>query len=260
MEYGYLAVEGLHDVECVGRLLRSFSLNRVVIHSKLDPYWKPLIPTRFPQDDNLVKRISVPTFFQSDKHSIAVHACSGLARLPTTFSGTFMLLQQSPPLAMGLIADADDHEEGAKGRFDDLIRALIPSAASLFPDQPGQVSSSTPKTGLFIFPNNRDNGTFEDLLLPCAEQVYPHQFHHLKNCLEQLPRDGLTAKELEEINKPAGLGKTIAGSIANIFKPGKSIQVSIQDNRWINEETIREVTGLNHLQRFLIDLLHLSTG
>ena len=43
-KYGYLVVEGPHDVEFVYRLLSPFGMSRVRLEKDLDPFFSPLIP------------------------------------------------------------------------------------------------------------------------------------------------------------------------------------------------------------------------
>ena len=67
MNYGYLVVEGPHDIEFVGCLLKKVhKLKRIVKNNELDPYWNLIIPKTFPPDGDLRKRMPVPAFFQND--------------------------------------------------------------------------------------------------------------------------------------------------------------------------------------------------
>jgi len=66
VKYGYLVVEGPHDIEFVGRLLKEVhKLKRIVKIDKLNSYWtdSPIIPKIFPPNGDLMKRMPVPAFF-----------------------------------------------------------------------------------------------------------------------------------------------------------------------------------------------------
>ena len=43
--------------------------------------------------------------------------------------------------------------------------------------------------------------------------------------------------DLIKFNSPSGKNKAIISSVANILRPAKALQVSIQDNKWISEKT-----------------------
>ena len=83
-KFGYLVVEGPHDVEFMYRLLSTHGLGRVKMMDALDPFFVPLVPRSFPPDDDLQKRVPVPLFSQSGTHSVAVHSAIGDSRLIQT--------------------------------------------------------------------------------------------------------------------------------------------------------------------------------
>ena len=52
------------------------------------------------------------------------------------------------------------------------------------------------------------------------------------------------------MKKPAGKKKAIVSIISSILKPGKALQVSIQDNRWVDEKTI-QLDSIKLVKKFL---------
>ena len=63
--YGYLVVEGPHDIEFAARLLREYGLRRITYKRYLEPFWEAVIPKIFPINDNLLKRVPVPVFLEN---------------------------------------------------------------------------------------------------------------------------------------------------------------------------------------------------
>jgi hypothetical protein len=57
----------------------------------------------------------------------------------------------------------------------------------------------------------------------------------------------------EEFRKPAGKNKAFISMIASILKPGKSLQVSLQDNQWINERML-SVESVQRVKIFLDEM------
>ena len=80
-KYCYLVVEGPHDVAFVGRFLKLAGMSAIRRFSELDSFWEPLIPRRFPPDDDLLKRVSVPFFFSGKFHSVAISTAKGDSRI-----------------------------------------------------------------------------------------------------------------------------------------------------------------------------------
>ena len=67
----------------------------------------------------------------------------------------------------------------------------------------------------------------------------------------------LMAEDLKELQKAAGDNKAIIGSIATILRPGRAVQASLQDNRWLSDATLM-LPRVRAVQEFLVDLLELK--
>ena len=110
-KYGYLVVEGPHDVEFVYRLLSPFGLKRVQWDKDLDSYMQPLVPRTFPHGGDLQKRVPVPLFLQSPTHAIAIHSAIGDTRLVETVEESAKLINFNSDFKLmtgvGIILDTD---------------------------------------------------------------------------------------------------------------------------------------------------------
>lgn len=236
VRYCYIVAEGHQDIEFLIRLLKSYGLKGVTLLSKLDSFWKPLVPTTFPIDDDLRKRVPVPVFLQNAELSVALHSANGITRLSNTIEESLALIPASQIFGIGLVLDADDIQTPQE-RFEELISKLSPLGLSV-PSVPGEVMKGSPRCGIFITPNNTESGTLEDILLKCAQVNYPDLLNLSNNYVSGIDPAQLTQSDLRELNKPAGKNKAVISSISSILKPGKALQVSIQDNRWIDEQTM----------------------
>ena len=76
------------------------------------------------------------------------------------------------------------------------------------------------------------------------------------NCVEPIVTQ-FQKNECGDFEKPAGRKKVSVGCIANVLRPGKSVQVSIQDNRWVTSETVT-LPNIVRFEQFLQDLLILN--
>lgn len=110
------------------------------------------------------------------------------------------------------------------------------------------------RCGVYILPDNKNEGTLENLLLECADVYY----QNLKNCaegfLKQIDFDQLHASELREFYKPSGHKKATVAAMGAVLKPGKSIQVSISDNRWL-QEAAEQLPRIHACRQFLSALI-----
>ena len=236
VRYCYIVGEGPQDIEFLICFLKYYGLKRVTLLSKLDSFWEPLVPKTFPIKDDLMKRVPVPVFLQNAELSVALHSAIGITRLSNTIEESLAIIPASDIFGIGIFLDADDVETPQE-RFDKLIAELSPLGLSL-PLTLGEVMKGSPRCGIFIAPNNSDSGTLEDLLLECAKLNYPNLLSMSTNYVSGIDTNQLTNNDLKELNKAAGKNKALISSISSILRPGKALQVSIQDNRWIDEKTM----------------------
>lgn len=235
-KFGYLVVEGPHDVEFTYRLLSPFGLERVQLEETLDGFFAPLIPRKYPPDGDLQKRMPIPLFLQSETHAIAIHSAIGDSRLVATVEENASLLNLAAVTGIGVLLDSDKAIPAAE-RYADIKKSLAEKGFTL-DDQPGAVSQDSPKLGAFVLPDNAATGTLEDLLIDSAQQVYPGLLESAITHVDAVENFGLLASELKEFKKPAGKNKALIGTMASILRPGKAIQVSIQDNRWLRNDAL----------------------
>ncbi|WP_322907378.1 DUF3226 domain-containing protein [Paenibacillus sp. SGZ-1009] len=245
-------VEGPHDIEVVGRILKFYGLDRVKHIDDLQSYWQDVIPNKFPHQGNLLARVPIPIFFQNDHYSIAIHSAGGISKIPKLLRLTLLniLSKENEFLnSIGVIIDADTLD--AVQSFSKILPGLI-DAHEHFAEltSPGQVKHTAPNIGVHIFPDNIHKGTLEDMLLQAAEVVYSDILNSATNYVDHTHdiykhKWGITDRS-----------KIIVGCIANILKPGKANQVSIQDNDWISTMT-RQLASVKSLDDFLKSLLQL---
>lgn len=264
MKYGYVAVEGPHDLAFVGRLLKLHDLDRVKSLPDLDPFWHVLVPRVFPHQDDLLKRVPVPTFFANATHTVAVHAVEGDGGFEHTLQDSLDTLYAKPGpqlTGIGVLLDADSRIP-AVDRFKRLKASLdatpFPTPIRL-PAAPGEVSPAPPHAGVFVLPDNARQGTLEELLLECARVVYPTLEAGAQAYLTMAAAaPELRADDRKAFGKDAGRSKALVACIASFLRPGKATQVSLQDNRWL-EAPLARFPQVAAVHAFLASLLELPT-
>lgn len=258
-KFSYIIVEGQHDLEVIGKILSFNSIERVRESIKVDSFWQKLIPKNFPPDGDLMKRVPVPAIFQDEekKFSIAVHEAIGESKIVELLSGSIENLDLLDNIiGLSILTDSDD--KNAKDKFNFLVKSLgqNDNTKSInWSDTCGIVSKHRNiNTGIYVFPDNDKQGTLEDILLKCGQYSYPLLFHESKKFVDNSSKENIIKeynKELKDFKKPAGKNKAIISCVGNIFKPGKSIQVSLKDNKWITEETKQNIKEINDLYKFI---------
>ncbi len=208
----YFVTEGPHDVEALGRLLSTLGASRIKKIDQLDTFWKRLVPRKFPHEGDLLRRVPVPVFFQSETFSVAVHSAIGISEISKVTRASLANLDE-PPGAVGIVVDADDRS--ASVVWNEILAEMREFDFGRAPGQPGV---SEPKAGVFVLPNNEDHGTLETILLKCGEKVYPQLIAGARAWIEPLdPEDNtifVTSKERQDLAKPAGKLKAVVAAVA----------------------------------------------
>jgi hypothetical protein len=254
-KYGYLVVEGPHDVEFAYRLLSPFGLSRVQYEKDLDPFFSLLVPRTFPYDGDLQKRVPVPLFVKSETHVIALHSAIGDSRLVATVEENANLIALQSLTGVGILLDTDK-EIPAADRYAAIQAAMLRKGFTL-PANAGEIAAGTPKLGAFVLPDNASTGNLEDLLLECGQSAYPELLQsatsHVNLAISlanKLKNDG------EDLAKIPFRNKAIVGAIASVLRPGKAVQTSIQDNQWFKGDRL-QLDKVKAVQDFLKNLFDL---
>jgi hypothetical protein len=121
----------------------------------------------------------------------------------------------------------------------------------------GEVTDYSPPLWYFhLLLDNREQGTLEDILLECARINYPDLLNLSQTYIGSIDRNQLTKKDLKYFKKPAGKKKAIISSISSILRPGKALRVSLQDNRWLDKQTL-ELESIKLIKIFLEQIIGL---
>ncbi len=250
-----IAAEGPHDVEFIARLLTNLGFDRVTKLGKLPPDWQTtLVPRGFPHaNQNLNARHPVPLFLaDAEGTMVTLRNAVGVDNISRSLQEDIAVVHQ-PFDAVAAILDADSVETPCQ-----RLAGLAASACTHgleFPGIPGLVTVGPPRTGVFIMPDNASQGTLEDLLLECAAVSYPTLLSAGKNFANAVTNSAdLSPDDSKEMRKPAGHKKVITGTIGSVLRPGRAIQNSIQDNRWVDPSTI-ELPRVQAILHFLAELL-----
>ena len=253
MKYAILITEGNHDQACVERVLTKF-----LCFQKFDgtcgeinnSFWNKnarVIPT-YPSDNaKYHSRLDTPSILSyQEEISIAIFVAGGNRRkLIQRLVGIVEVLAVRESLqeliAVGLIVDSDKSSpnEVAKGYRAILLDAFrkteIPGFLANFPDRPGAIDTSNPRSGIYVLPNNQQEGTLDTLLCQCGDVVYPTYVQRARRYLSEFAEAECKEEPLKW--KPFDGDKALVATVVSVLKPGMANTPSIAQNDWIGEET-----------------------
>lgn len=246
-KYCLLATEGPHDQAAISALLQLSGFEKFNGTVKeLDPFWEGFIPKFPPKNGRLYARMDMPSILTSQTHSVAIYWGEGSNLIPNLEAiATNHKSYVQDIHAFGIIVDVDERSPG------EVAKKKARALKTIFPtisEMPGIISGENPKTGIYIFPDNKRKGVLDTILVDCASLIYPD---HKDGAIRFL--NGLDSKHTEHLN-PGAKDKAIVACIVSILRPGVTNTSSIAQDKWISEQTIKN-NDIALFDRFLKDLL-----
>ena len=263
----YILVEGQQDVLFLGRILQTIGVSDVRNVDDISSVWAPLVNTgRLTEHRGLIDagrqgldihQLFNGVCFQTGTHSLVVRKVGGRGRefrrnlesINSLLDGGLASL-----IAVGLVPDADDNPKGVRQSCEAALRAV----GLTVPQDQDNLHFAQPNTGIYALPRPTETGAVEDLMLDCAQSVYPTLHDGALAFIDSIDKalPSFTPEDLAEINGPRGRVKAAVGCISSFLKPGSTVQVSILKDRWVSPTTIT-LPRINAILTFLKDLCEL---
>jgi hypothetical protein len=274
MRIDLLAIEGVHDLAFIQRILKVFGFaQKRLLESPGAPgegiprIAHCLIPKSFPSniEGDIHKRVEVPSFHIRGEQCIVLIPTGGDSKLVGGLSSAIQTLDNASvrPSSLGFILDADAKtpeaqfkklatEWSEKSNDNDLLNKYP------FPSSVGITNDETCRFGVFVMPDNQNTGALESILLEQARGVYP-TLHNKANEFIQTVKttpDAIPPKaELTTTGKNEG--KAVLHAMTSVLKPGRTLQASIADHDWVPECPSQFPASFEPLIAFMRQLLGL---
>ena len=154
---------------------------------------------------------------------------------------------------MGVFVDADKSAAKSLADAQKELRSLN-LTPNFTPGGHGEVVRGAIDCGLYVVPGS-ETGTMDDVLMAAGMRVYEKALIAAERLVDDTLNGttGIATGEQKELRKPAGKKKSTLAITSSLLKPGKAIQVSISDNRWIVDALDEPLVA--ELNKFLKSLL-----
>jgi hypothetical protein len=256
VKYAIIGVEGPHDQAFTGKVLKLLGLKDFGeelkgLESQLDPFWRKFIPV-YPKKGNLYKRLDMPSLLFNDTISVAIYAGEG-SNLVTNLDDILFANSeyQTNLAAFGIVADCD---KSTPDRIAEPYAKKFRSYFPNFPDRPGVVNTNSPRTGVYVLPDNASPGVLDTLLCECGLIAYPAYMEKASSYLNEFSESDRKSLKWKNFDPE----KALVATVVSVLKPGKTNTTSIADNNWVSEQTQQQVPALANFIEFLRQLLELS--
>ena len=247
-----LIVEGAHDAAFFGLLAERQAFSLVKKKSDIPNQWVQLIPVRFPPprkpgesiSDDLSHIVNYPDIYISPTGSVlGIVVAGGDSALVKELRKSYEALGPETVGRVAVVLDADwveapsDRFRKVVGQLEALNKQASGEGETGFPlplpDRPGEFSEGVPRLGIFVFPNNREQGTLETILLACAANAHSAVSAAASGYISQVsslaPSPG---KFADDLKKTSSREKATAGAISSVYNPRAALAVAIRDGAW----------------------------
>jgi len=256
VRYAIIGVEGPHDQAFTGKVLKllgfkDFREELKGLESQLDPFWRKFIPV-YPKKGNLYKRLDMPSLLFNDTIFVAIYPGEG-SNLVTNLDDILFANSeyQTNLAAFGILADCDKSTpDRIVEPYANKFRSYFPN----FPDRPGVVNTNSPRTGVYVLPDNASPGVLDTLLCECGQIAYPAYMEKASSYLNEFSESDIKSLKWKNFDRE----KALVATVVSVLKPGKTNTTSIADNNWVSEQTKQQVPALANFIEFLSQLLELS--
>ena len=261
MSNTFVVVEGPQDSEFIAQLFKRMGFAKVRMLDQLESFFcRQILSTDYPVDGDLYARMPTPMYMRRENDWVAIRSAGGTNEhlLKATSTALQSLRAQPDELdAIAIIRDADD--QSAAQCFGTLMTDFqsiqrIDGYSMRLPESPGEISNGSPRMGAYILPDNRDRGALETLLHDCGNEMYPDLMQGAGTFVDRVDMNSLNRRDAQLIKKPFGRQKATVACVADILKPGMSIQTSIDQNRWVCDQSA-SLPRVASLFNFLSDLV-----
>jgi hypothetical protein len=268
VKYAIIGVEGPHDQAFTGKVLKLLGfkdfrdewnkLDKLTrldmskeLESKFDKFWHKFIP-RYPKQGDLYKRLDMPSILFNDSISVAIFACEGSSNLVTNLDDILFANSeyQTNLAAFGIVADCDKSTpDRIVEPYANKFRSYFPN----FPQSPGVEDTNSTRTGIYVLPNNQQQGVLDTLVCECGKIAYPDYMERARSYLDKFSEEEKKILKLKNFD----VDKALVATVVSVLKPGLTNTVSIAQNDWVSKQT-QKVPALEKFIDFLRDLLELS--
>src|SRR4028119_352710 len=219
VRYAIIGVEGPHDQAFVGKVLKLLgfkdfkeewdNLDKSTrldmskeLESKFDKFWHKFIPN-YPKQGSLYKRLNMPSILFTDSLSVAIYEGEG-SNLETNLDDILSANSeyQTNLAAFGIVADCDKSTpDRIVEPYANKFRSYFPN----FPDRPGVVDTNSPRTGIYVLPDNASPGVLDTLLCECGQIAYPVYMEKASSYLNEFSESDIKSLKWKNFDREKAL-------------------------------------------------------
>ena len=250
MSHYLFVVEGIHDVAIISKILMLMEFKEV---DRDDQILKPM--------DKLIIR-NFP-FYKKEDTQVCIINAAGETKLLKVLNSVLKKLEFNEMELIDKVVvfcdgDLKDKEEkivdivergfeGKKNKIDRFSREEILNQTLKIIE----VEDFTIPFEFYVFPNNKDSGRLENILLETINQVDSELLYNVEEFLKNIPNEYKQEWSVEN----SKYEKTKIACVGSVLNPGVANGVHIRDSHWISKETINNSQALKLIYDYIDNIL-----
>lgn len=250
-------VEGIHDINCVARILFMNGFKEVNNINYLPEIWKIRVPRTYPFVDNRLDRfIPIPSYFIKNNLCIVMISANGVEKIIKSIDLYLSNMSKGELKQIdGICAIFDADQKLAKDAFNEKFtknnKDMIINKKDFLCGE-CKIRGEVINLYYYFFPDNYSCGTLENFLLEGAKVVYSDLLDSVNKYLESIDEKHKKSWSISSENKVK------IGCISNVFRPGSANQISIRFDDWISEDSIIFSPVIKKFYDFIVNILKLN--
>lgn len=258
-------VEGIHDSALISKILIILGYLEIKKSSELISPMNKLVLRSVPnKEDRVDLYIETPYFYKKDNTYVSIINANGeqnLLRILDLNLKKMKLedMQKINKIVVFCDGDLDNKEEKINKITNKKLRHLkninMFDLDSLSNNilRITEVEDLTIPFEFFVFPNNKDVGRLEDVLLESIDNIDKELLREVEIFLEKVP----SKYKIKWSDKNSKCDKAKISCSGSVLHPGTGNSLYIRDSDWISKATVNNCDNLNCIYRYISNLLNI---
>ncbi len=256
-------VEGIHDSALISKILTILGYLEIKKSNELISPMNKLILRSVPNKEERVDLyIDIPYFYKKENNYVSIINANGEQNLLRTLDLNLKKMKLEDMQKINKIVtfcdgDLDNKEEKISKITNKKLRYLkkismfdLDSLSNNILRVTG-VENLTIQFEFFVFPNNKDMGRLEDVLLESIDNIDKELLKEVKIFLEKVP----SKYKLKWSDKNSKLDKAKISCLGSVLHPGTGNNLHIRNSDWVSEVTVNKCKNLNCVYRYIENIL-----
>ena len=255
-------VEGVHDCALISKILVILGYKEIISRNDIVSPMNKLILSNLPKDEDRLNLYNqIPLFFSKDKNNVCILNANGEQKLLNKLDSTLKIFKLNDMEKINkIVIFCDGDLDTRERKIKNITNKNHKNVKSLTMFDINCIQNKTLKiTGVddfyipfdfFVFPNNKDKGRLEDVIIESIDLVDNNLLKEVNNMIDNIPSE---YKSKWSVNN-SKFDKAKISCCGSILCPGVGNSVHIKNNNWISLYSIQKCERLKEIYKYISNI------